>query len=233
MPYSTPKAEFFNRDLPELEGRALTGKLIVIEGADGSGRSTQIRLLGRWLESKGYAVNQVGIKRSNLAAEQLTLAQEKNVMAYKTMALFYATDLYDQIVNQIIPALNSSAIVLADRYVYTLIARAMVRGADAAWIRNLYSPAIAPDAVFYFKVASDQLLERYLNKQRSLDYWESGMDLGLSTDGFDSFLEYQKLMDEQFTKMSGPHEFQTIEGSRPVFAIQKELRKKIKSLLKG
>jgi dTMP kinase len=232
MPYSTPKAEFFSRDLPELEGRSLTGKLIVVEGADGSGRSTPIRLLGRWLESKGYAVNQVGIQRSNLAAEQLTLAQEKNVMTYKTMALFYATDLYDQIVNQIIPALNASAIVLADRYVYTLIARAMVRGAEADWIRNLYSPAVAPDAVFYFKVAPDQLLERYLNKTRSLDYWESGMDLGLRKDGFDSFLEYQRLVDEEFSKMAGPHEFQTISATRPVFAIQKELRKKIKALLK-
>jgi dTMP kinase len=231
MPYSTPKSEFFSRDLPELEGRLLNGKLIVIEGADGSGRSTQIRLLGRWLESKGYAVNQVGIKRSNLAAEQLTLAQEKNVMTYTTMALFYATDLYDQIVNQIIPALNASAIVLADRYVYTLIARAMVRGAKPDWIRNLYSPAISPDAIFYFKVAPDQLLERYLNKKRSLDYWESGMDLGLRKDGFDSFLEYQKLVDDEFEKMSGPHEFQTIDASRPVFAIQKELRKKIKAVL--
>jgi len=231
MPYDTTKSEFFNRDLPELEGRSLTGKLIVVEGADGSGRSTQIRLLGRWLESKGYAVNQVGIKRSNLAAEQLTLAQEKNVMTYTTMALFYATDLYDQIVNQIIPALNASAIVLADRYVYTLMARAMVRGAEADWIRNLYSPAIEPDAIFHFKVAPDQLLERYLNKTRSLDYWESGMDLGLRKDGFDSFLEYQGMIDEQFQKMSEPHEFQTIDASRPVFAIQKELRKKIKSLL--
>ena len=141
--------------------------------------------------------------------------------------------MYDQIVNQIIPALNASAIVLADRYVYTLIARAMVRGADPAWVRNLYCPAIEPDAIFYFKVAPDQLLERYLNKTRSLDYWESGMDLGLRKDGFDSFLEYQGLMDEQFQKMSGPHAFQTIDASRPVFAIQKELRKKIKSLLKG
>jgi len=231
MPYSTHKSEFFHRDLPELEGRRLTGKLIVIEGADGSGRSTQIRLLGRWLEAKGYAVSHAGIKRSSLAAEQLALAQEKNVMTYTTMALFYATDLYDQIVNQIIPALNASTIVLADRYVYTLMARALVRGAEESWISNLYSPAIEPDAIFYFKVAPDQLLERYLNKTRSLDYWESGMDLGLRKDGFDSFLEYQRLVDEEFEKMSGPHDFQTINATRPVFAIQKELRKKIKALL--
>jgi dTMP kinase len=231
MPYKTKKSEFFSRELPELEGRPLTGKLIVIEGADGSGRSTQIRLLGRWLESKGYAVHQVGIKRSNLAAEQLTLAQKSNVMTNKMMALFYATDLYDQIVNQIIPSLNSSAIVLADRYVYTLMARALVRGAKQEWMRNLYSPAIEPDAIFYFKVAPEQLLERYLNKTRSLDYWESGMDLGLSKDVFDSFLKYQGLIDEEFSKMSVPHEFETIDASRPVFAIQKELRNKIKSLL--
>ena len=233
MPYTTKKSDFFSRDLPELEGLPLTGKLIVIEGADGSGRSTQIRLLGRWLESKGYAVDQVGIKRSNLAAEQLTLAQKSNVMTNKTMALFYATDLYDQIVNQIIPSLNASAIVLADRYIYTLMARALVRGAKTEWMRNLYSPAIEPDAVFYFKVAPDQLLERYLNKTRSLDYWESGMDLGLSKDVFDSFLKYQGLIDEEFSKMAEPQRFETIDASRPVFAIQKELRKKIKSMLAG
>ena len=232
MPYSTNKTDFYCRELPELEGRPLTGKLIVIEGADGSGRSTQIRLLGRWLESKGYAVSQVGIKRSNLAAEQLTLAQQSNVVTNTTMALFYATDLYDQIVNQIIPALAASSIVLADRYIYTLLARALARGAENDWLRNLYSPAISPDVVFYFQTSPDQLLERNLNKNRSLDYWESGMDLGLSQDVFESFLEYQKLIDAEFSKMAGPHEFEIIDASRPVFAIQKELRKKIKSLLK-
>lgn len=232
MPYSTNKTDFFSRELPELEGRPLTGKLIVIEGADGSGRSTQIRLLGRWLESKGYAVNRVGIKRSNLAAEQLTLAQQSNVVTNTTMALFYATDLYDQIVNQIIPALAASSIVLADRYIYTLLARALARGAENDWLRNLYSAAVSPDVVFYFQTSPDQLLERNLNKNRSLDYWESGMDLGLSQDVFQSFLEYQKIIDGEFAKMAGPHEFEIIGASRPVFAIQKELRKKIKSLLK-
>lgn len=233
MPYSTTKTEFYCRELPELEGRPLTGKLIVIEGADGSGRSTQIRLLGRWLESKGYAVSQVGIKRSNLAGEQLSLAQQSNVVTNTTMALFYATDLFDQIVNKIIPALAASTIVLADRYVYTLLARALVRGAKNDWLRNLYSPAISPDVVFHFQVHPDQLLERNLNKNRSLDYWESGMDLGLSQDMFESFLKYQKLIDQQFAKIAGPHEFEIIDASRPVFAIQKELRKKIKSLLGG
>ena len=233
MPYSTTKTEFYCRELPELEGRPLTGKLIVIEGADGSGRSTQIRLLGRWLESKGYAVSQVGIKRSNLAGEQLSLAQQSNVVTNTTMALFYATDLFDQIVNKIIPALAASTIVLADRYVYTLLVRALVRGAKNDWLRNLYSPAISPDVVFHFQVHPDQLLERNLNKNRSLDYWESGMDLGLSQDMFESFLKYQKLIDQQFAKIAGPHEFEIIDASRPVFAIQKELRKKIKSLLGG
>ena len=232
MPYTTNKAEFFHRELPELEGRPLTGKLIVIEGADGSGRSTQIRLLGRWLESKGYAVSQVGIKRSNLAAEQLTLAQQSNVVTNTTMALFYATDLYDQVVTKIIPALAASSIVLADRYVYTLLARALVRGAENDWLRNLYSPAVAPDVVFHFQVDSDQLLDRNLNKNRSLDYWESGMDLGLSQDVFESFLLYQKLIDAEFAKMAEPHEFEIIDANRPVFAIQKELRKKIKTVLR-
>jgi len=233
MPKSAPHSHFFGRQLPETPEQPLTGKLFVIEGADGSGRSTQIRLLTRWLESKGYAVKQMGIKRSNLAAEQLTLAQQSNVLTHTTMTLFYATDFFDQLVNQILPALSASSIVIADRYVYTLMARALVRGTDEAWLRNLFSAALTPDGVFYFRTSPEQLIVRNLNKNRSLDYWESGMDMGLQPDMFDSFIAYQQLIINMFDKMTEEHGFEVVDADRHVFAVQKELRTKIKAIIKG
>lgn len=235
MPSAETIDRFYSRPLPEaIElDQPMTGKLFVIEGSDGSGRSTQIRLLSRWLESKGHAVKHMGIKRSNLAGEQLSLAQKSNVLTDTTMALFYATDFFDQLVTQIIPALAAGSIVLADRYIYTLMARARVRGADDAWLRNIYGPAVIPDAVFYFELHGDLLFERYLNKSRSLDYWESGLDLGLADDMFDSFNKYQSLMHSEFHKMTGEYGFDTIDANRHVFGIQKELRKSIKPFLKG
>jgi dTMP kinase len=235
MPSAETIERFFSRPLPEaIElDQPMTGKLFVIEGSDGSGRSTQIRLLSRWLESKGHAVKHMGIKRSNLAGEQLSLAQKSNVLTDTTMALFYATDFFDQLVTQIIPALAAGSIVLADRYIYTLMARARVRGADDAWLRNIYGPAVIPDAVFYFELEGELLFERYLNKSRSLDYWESGLDLGLADDMFDSFNKYQSLMHNEFQKMAKEYEFDMIDANRHVFGIQKELRKSIKPFLKS
>ena len=225
---------FFERPLPEVIelGQPLGGKLFVIEGADGSGRSTQIHLLTRWLEAKGHAVKSMGINRSSLAADQLTLAKQSNVLTDTTMSLFYATDFFDQLVTEIIPALAAGAIVIADRYIYTLMARARVRGADDAWLRNIYGPAVVPDAVFYFEISGNRLLDRYINKSRSLDYWESGMDLGLKPDMFDSFISYQSLINKEFEKMRAHYGFELVDANRHVFAIQKTLRKSIKPMLK-
>ena len=173
----------------------------------------------------------MGIKRSSLAAAQLTEAQKSNVLTHTTMTLFYATDFYDQLVTDILPALTASSIVIADRYIYTLIARALVRGADNNWLRNLYSPAIEPDGIFYFRSTPSQLIVRNLNKTRSLDYWESGMDLGLASDMFDSFIKYQTLIGEQYERLAEEHNFQVIDAERPVYSIQKELRQKIIAIL--
>jgi dTMP kinase len=184
-----PHARFFGRRPPEVKNAEFTGKLLVIEGADGSGRSTQISLLSEWLESRGYAVKHMGLRRSNLVSEELEAAKQGNVLTRTTLSLFYATDFFDQLINEIIPALRAGLIVLADRYIYTLMARDLVRGADAAWVKNLYSPAVIPDAVFYFQISGRRLVERNFSKNSSLDYWESGMDLALSRDMFESFLK--------------------------------------------
>jgi dTMP kinase len=222
---------FFGRCLPEIREPKFAGKLFAIEGADGSGRSTQIGMLSQWLEANGYAVRHMGLRRSNLVSEELEEAKQGNVLTHTTMSLFYATDFFDQLVHEIVPALRAGLIVIADRYIYTLMARDLVRGADRTWTRNLYSPALVPDSVFYFRVGAAQLVERNFQKNSTLDYWESGMDLGLSRDMFSSFVKYQRLLQNEFQKMQEEYGFEIINGNSRVETIQRELRKKIGGLL--
>src|SRR5687767_12349801 len=186
---------FFGHGVPGVDSTKLRGKLIVVEGADGSGRSTQIVRLVDWLEANGHATVQVGLKRSTLVSAELENAQEGNILSRTTWSLFYATDFADQLENIIMPALRAGFMVLADRYIYTLMARDLVRGMDEQWLKNLYGIAPIPDAVFYLSVSPEQLIQRNFSKNHGLDFWESGMDLGLSRDMFDSFLKYQSLLE--------------------------------------
>lgn len=217
--------KLLQKSLPEVQVSDIKGKLFVIEGVDGSGRSTQISLLSEWLESKGYAVKTMGIKRSNLVSEELDAAKRTTVLTRTTMSLFYATDFFDQFINEIIPALRAGYVVLADRYIYTLMARDIVRGADAEWVDNLYSTALVPDAVFFLRVSLQNLIGRNFEKNKELEYWESGMDLGLSRDIFDSFVKYQKLLQTEFTKIASRNHFTVVNGNRTVSGIQSEMRR--------
>ncbi len=211
----------------------LKGLLIVIEGADGSGRSTQIEILKEGMESEGYAVVDFGLARSSLVSEELSRANEGNVLGHRTRSLFYATDLMDQYENVIIPALRSGFIVLCDRYFYTLMARDVVRGAQREWLEQLYSVTLVPDAVFYVKVSPNLLVERNFCKHQTLDYWESGMDLGLSNDMFESFMKYQRLIQREFAHMQEQYGFQIINGNRSIKAIATELRTEIGQILRA
>ena len=224
---------FYGEGLPGVDPGALKGKLVVIEGPDGSGRSTQIAVLTDWLEGRGFAVEQVGLKRSTLVGAELAQAKEGNVLSPRTLSLFYATDFADQLENVILPALKAGFMVLSDRYIYTLMARNMVRGMDDKWLKNLYGIALEPDAVFYLNVSPEQLVQRNFAKNHSLDYWESGMDLGLSRDMFDSFLQYQALMAKQFTKLQASYGFTIIDGNRSSDAINAELRQHIGKVIAG
>jgi dTMP kinase len=224
---------FYGHGIPNVRPAQLTGKLIVVEGADGSGRSTQLVRLVDWLETEGHPTVQVGLKRSTLVSEELEKAQNGNVLSRTTLALFYATDFADQLENIIIPSLKAGFIVLADRYIYTLMARDMVRGMDEKWLKNLYGIAPEPDAVFYLSVEPNELVQRNLSKTATLDYWESGMDLGLSRDLFDSFLKYQTQMGDAFRKLQKTYGFDIIDANRSTDSVTKELRKKISALLKG
>jgi dTMP kinase len=130
-----------------------------------------------------------------------------------------------------LPALKAGFVVLADRYIYTLMARDIVRGADREWVKSLYSIALAPDAVFYLRVSPQQLVERNFKKNSTLDYWESGMDIGLSRDMFTSFIRYQQLMQREFRLMQEEYGFEVINGNRSPRAIANELRAKVQAVL--
>jgi len=224
---------FYGHGIPGVDPDKLIGKLIVVEGADGSGRSTQIARLVTWLEGRGHATVQVGLKRSTLVSEELEQAQKGNILSHITMSLFYATDFADQLENIILPALKAGFMVLADRYIYTLMVRDLVRGADEQWVRDLYGIALVPDAVFYLNVSSQTLVQRTFAKNSALDYWESGMDLGLSRDMFDSFLKYQARVQDQFKRLQATYGFTMVDGERSVEDLNAELQHKIESILAG
>jgi dTMP kinase len=215
---------------PGVDLSRLEGWLIVIEGRDSTGRSTHIRRLAEWIEQRGHAVVEVGLHRSPLVGPELEQAKQGNLLSARTMSLFYATDFYDQMENGIIPAMRSGAVVLADRYIFTLMARDLVRGADPDSVESLYAMAIVPDIVFYLSVSMPVLVERTLQAHPRLDYWESGMDLGFSRDWFDSFLIYQRRMEQQFQPLAKKYGFETINANRSLAAIQRDLRDRIASL---
>lgn len=223
--------QFYGEGIPGVKPEELIGRLIVIEGADGSGRSTQMELLRDYLENRGHATLNVGLRRSTLVSDELNEAKQGNVLGEITRSLFYATDFADQLENRIIPALKAGFIVLADRYIYTLMARDVVRGADPDWVRSLYGVALVPHLVIYLRVSPGQLVERNFRKNATLDYWESGMDLGLSRDIFDSFMQYQRLIQKQFSLMQTEYEFHVVNGNRSVRSVAGEISLKVEAAL--
>jgi dTMP kinase len=222
---------FYGTGIPRHDPTRLSGKLVVVEGADGSGRSTQMAMLREWLEGEGFATSDVGLARSSLVSGELEQAKLGNVLGRTTLSLFYATDFADQLENRILPALSAGFIVLADRYIYTLMIRDLVRGADPEWLRNLYGMALVPDLVFYLRVAPRQLVERNFRKNAELDFWESGTDIGLSRDRFDSFIRYQTLVQRQFARFSAEYGFHVINGNRSPRWVNRELRRGIADML--
>jgi dTMP kinase len=204
--------ETYGRLLPGMKLSDLAGKLIVIEGTDGAGRTTQINLLKPWLEELGHAVLDTGMTRSPLAGDGIRRAKEGNNLGRVTQSLFYATDFVDRLENEIAPALRAGFVVLTDRYIYSLMARAIVRGVDPAWIRSIYSVALKPDAVFYLRVGIDQLVPRVIFS-RGFDYWESGMDLHPGHDMYEGFCNYQKALLTEFDRLSAEFGFDVVDAS--------------------
>src|SRR5271156_5139885 len=222
--------ETYGRLLPEMRLADLAGKLIVIEGTDGAGRSTQIDLLKPWLEEMGHAVLDTGMTRSLLAGDGIRRAKEGNNLGRVTQSLFYATDFVDRFENEIVPALRAGFIVLTDRYIYSLMARAIVRGMDPLWIRSIYSVALKPDAVFYLRLGIEQLVPRVVFS-RGFDYWESGMDLYPGHDMFDSFCSYQAALLAEFDRLSPEFNFQMVDAARDAKTVCEHLKENILRLL--
>jgi len=224
--------ETYGKLLPGMKLTDLAGRLIVIEGTDGAGRTTQINLLKPWLEEQGHAVLDTGMTRSPLAGEGIRRAKEGNNLGRVTQSLFYATDFIDRLENGIAPALRAGFIVLTDRYIYSLIARAIVRGVDPAWIRNIYSVALKPDAVFYLRVRIDQLISRVVFS-RGFDYWESGMDLHPAQDMYEGFCNYQEALLSEFDRLSAEYGFDIVDASPDAKIVFAVLQDKIRRLLKA
>jgi dTMP kinase len=222
----------YGKLLPGMRLSDLSGKLIVIEGTDGAGRTTQINLLKAWLEELGHAVLDTGMTRSRLAGEGIRRAKEGNNLGHLTQSLFYATDFIDRLENEMVPALRAGFIVLTDRYIYSLIARAIIRGMDPWWIRSIYSVALKPDAVFYMRIGIDQLLPRVVFS-RGFDYWESGMDLYPGHDMYDSFCNYQAALLTEFDRLKEEYKFETVDASADADTVCAHLKKRILGILEA
>ena len=209
------------------------GKLIVVEGIDGSGKSTQIDLLYKWLKAKGYSVFFTEWNSSTLVNSTARLAKEKKMFTPTTFSLLFATDFADRWENYIMPLLKAGVIVLADRYAFTAFARDVARGVDRQWVRNLYSFAPQPDLALYYQVPVEKAVDRIVAGRSKIKYYEAGMDVGLANNRVDSFSLFQKKIKDEYDSMIDEYAFTVFNATRPVEDQQKELRKIVKSLIKN
>ncbi len=223
-------AKFFGHGLPYADVRDLKGTLITLEGTDGVGRTTQVALLKEWLEVQGYGVIETGWTRSELMSETIGAAKAGHNLNQLTFSLLYATDFADRLEKIILPALRSGFVVLADRYVFTAFARSVVRGADPDWIRSVFGFALVPDLTLYLRTDADTLVRRVL-RSRGIDYWESGMDMHLGTDLFESFRKYQWRLIRQYNRMARDFDFVTVDATLGVDEIQARIRRRVQALL--
>lgn len=225
------RIKFIKSGIKYLQDIEIKGSFIVIEGPDASGRSTQIQKMTTKLEAEGHAVINAGLRRSDLISKGIIEAKRNFLLGKRTMALYYAADFADQLENKIIPALKAGFIVLSDRYIYTLIARSSVRGINKNWLHNLFSFAIKPDLVFYLDVDSHNLIHRVFQKNYSLDYYESGADLGISNDIYDSFIKYQHALKKEFEMMRARYGLINIDGNKNIEEVFQQIQTKIDDFL--
>lgn len=219
---------WYGEGLPGIDISGLTGKLIVLEGPDSVGRTSQIEMLRTWLESQGHAVADTGLTRSELTEEGLEQAKSGHTLGRRTMSLFYATDFADRMENQIIPALRAGYYVLSDRYFFSVCARDIVRGANSDWLYKIYGFTLVPDLIMYMRVNVEDLIPRALYG-KGFNYWESGMDMALGDNMFDSFIKYQSKLIEELDKMSDRFGFHTVDGSKSKEDIFEELKRLIQT----
>ena len=210
-----------------------SGKLIIVEGIDGSGKSTQIDLLYKWLQGEGKSVFFTEWNSSNLVKSTTKFGKKEKMFTPTTFSLIQATDFADRWENNIYPILKAGGIVLADRYAYTAFARDVARGVDSKWVRNLYSFAFQPDLALYFRVPLDIAVERITSARAKLKYYEAGMDLGLSDNRITSFRFFQQRIVTEYEKMIDEFGLVAIDGTLPVEVQQNQVREIVTELLKN
>lgn len=209
------------------------GKLIVVEGIDGSGKSTQLQLAHRWLESLGYTVFFTEWNSADLVKAVTKKGKKKMVLTPTTFCLLHATDFAHRLVYHIIPPLKAGMIVLADRYVFTAFGRDVVRGCDPTWVRRVYSFAVRPDLAFYFKVPIDTAVERITSSRAAIKTYEAGMDMGLSNDTVESFSIFQGRILQQYASMVDEYGLTVIDAAKTITEQQRVVREAITSVLEG
>jgi dTMP kinase len=209
----------------------LPGRLFVVEGIDGSGKSTQLSLLHKWLDAKGYGVVFSEWNSSPLVKDTTRLGKKKKLLTPATFSLVHATDFADRTEHSILPFLKAGAIVLCDRYVYTAFARDAARGMDGDWVRDLYGFAVKPTAAFYFKVPLETAIGRLVGARDGFKYYEAGLDLGLTCDAEDSFRLFQGRILEEYEKMIPEFGLTVIDATQPVEAQQAQVRRIVQSHL--
>ncbi len=223
--------EFYEYPLPGVSIGDLQGKLIVIEGPDSVGRSTQVQRLRAWLEERGYAVVDTGMARSPLTKKGIREAMNGHTLGPLTMGLFYMADFADRLENIIIPSLRAGFVVLTDRYFFSVIARAVARRQDAEWLERVAGFALVPHVTFYLRAPVEEILARVVRGQSYFNYWESGMDVPYGRGLYESFIRYQGKLVEVLDSMAEPYGFAVVDANRPPDEIFRELRLQIEQLL--
>jgi len=215
----------------KIKQREIPGRLIAVEGLDGSGKSTQINLLKRWLELEGYKVFFTEWNSSELVKKATRKGKKDKILTPTTFSLIHATDFADRYERQILPLLKGGYLVLADRYIYTAFARDAVRGCDRQWLRRMYRFARHPDLALYFDVPLETALNRILEGRPSLKYHEAGLDLGLSKDPYESFTIFQGRIYEEYKRITSEYPFIKINASLPSEVQQTQMRDHVRRLI--
>jgi dTMP kinase len=207
------------------------GKLFVVEGIDGSGKSTQLTLLHQWLQAEGYGTVFSEWNSSPLVRETTKRGKKKRMLTPATFCLIHATDFADRMEHNIIPLLKAGAVVLCDRYIYTAFARDVTRGMEAEWVRELYGFAVKPTLAFYFRVPLEVAMKRLLDGRNGFKFYEAGMDLELSQDTEESFRLFQGQIIEEYEKMVPEYDLTVVDATLPIEEQQTQMRQLVKAKL--
>ncbi|MGD0249588.1 MAG: dTMP kinase [Thermoplasmata archaeon] len=209
------------------------GRLLVFEGLDGSGKSTQAALLGKWLQARGYRVFFTEWNSSELVSSTIRRGKKKGLLTPTTFSLLHATDFADRFERRILPPLRAGYLVVCDRYAYTAFVRDAARGCDPEWVRTIYSFAPRPDRVFYFRVPVQVTLKRKLASRLKINYYEAGMDLGLSDNLHESYERFQTRLKQEYERLVETDHFTVVDSTRAVEAIQADLRENLRPVLEN